>query len=1134
MNKAILRFVLVIAFMPALAVAGSPFDGTWKYDLSKTIHSKKPSVFLLQDGIYESKTEIPPVKVKADGSDQPVSGDPYVDTVAVQIVSDHQIKVTGKKNGKERYSLTQTVSSDGKTMAITESDNTANNGGPPVIWKVESTRVAEGPAGSHAISGSWEESRLEGSDNGILFTFKVDGDQISYSEPTGESYTAKLGGTDAPYHGDPGITSVSVKMLGKDTLEITTKRDDKVIGVSTMTAAAGGKAIKEVYENRLEDRKFEYVAVKQPAATPEPQSAALLTYSGHTGDVYSVAIAPDGRTALSGSADKTLKLWDLAGGKELRTFRSHTDSVVSVAISPDGRTALSGSSDRTLKLWDLATGKEIRTLAGNCDFVFRIAFLPDSRTALSSDGDKVLKLWDLQTGKVLKTFGGHAGRIWGLSISPDGRTALSGSQDKTLKLWDLTSGKEIRTFSGHDGLVYSTAFCPDGQTALSASDDGTVKLWDLSTGKELRTHPGGSEAVFSAAITPDGQSAVSAGSSGIVRLWDLSTDRELGTFSGHHGAVLSLAISPDGKTALSGAGDGTLRLWDLRSGPAQDALAARVAEAREKLKGTAGDPDALMTVGEWCAARGMDRQAIDALTRARDAGAAVSPGVMARCYWRLGQLDEARKEFQAALDHSQEAAERASLQSCIAAIDAEPQRQREHQTALDVRKLEDQAEYELAIGRPQEALAHLATASANDPYDTDLVGHVAAMQVWFGRNSEASETARRAIQRAAGTSSPTEAERAAKCALIAPCGDKALLDAAVALARQAAETGRADPFFPYYQTTLGMAEYRSGHYAAADEVLSQAAVNAKDIAGLAAQGAFYRAMCLYQEGKTDGATKVAADAASKMLPLPPEENHLGTDLNPFGQWVAYKEAKALLGVDIAPPRDPERETAARAEMEQTAGYQLGRRGFLKEAIEHLDKARQLNENDHWPWYEEGCVLAYSGDTDAYGKHCRSMLEKFSGSNVTVVLDRTTKAALLLPQGGDPKQLLALADRVLSEGANTPYGRYFHLLKSLALYRNGEFQTCIDEAQNCKRLGGEQTATVAATADLLMAMSHQRLGSADQAHADLERAQQLINSELPIPNEQQPISQEFRLEDWLVCRTLAREAESLISGGATKQ
>jgi WD40 repeat protein len=160
--------------------------------------------------------------------------------------------------------------------------------------------------------------------------------------------------------------------------------------------------------------------------------------TGYTDSVRSVAISLDGRTALSGSSDETLELWDLATGKELRTLTGHTDEVKSVAISPDGRTALSGSDDKTLKLWDLATGKELCTFRGHTKAVTSVAFSPNGRNALSGSDDKTLELWDLATGKELRTLTGHADRVKSVAISPDGRTALSGSVDKTLKLWDLT------------------------------------------------------------------------------------------------------------------------------------------------------------------------------------------------------------------------------------------------------------------------------------------------------------------------------------------------------------------------------------------------------------------------------------------------------------------------------------------------------------------------------------------------------------------------------------------------------------------------------------------------------------------------------------------------------------------------
>jgi tetratricopeptide (TPR) repeat protein len=120
---------------------------------------------------------------------------------------------------------------------------------------------------------------------------------------------------------------------------------------------------------------------------------ALLTMRGHA-YVTTVAFSPDGRAAVSGSLDKTLKLWDLATGKEIRTLRGHPDYVNSVAISFDGRTALSGSWDKTLKLWDLASGKEIRTLQGHTGPVTSVAISPDGRTVLSGSEDKTVRIWD--------------------------------------------------------------------------------------------------------------------------------------------------------------------------------------------------------------------------------------------------------------------------------------------------------------------------------------------------------------------------------------------------------------------------------------------------------------------------------------------------------------------------------------------------------------------------------------------------------------------------------------------------------------------------------------------------------------------------------------------------------------------
>ena len=263
MKKLLWTGLLVSLFMPGLATAQSAFDGTWKINMNTAEFPKKPDVFLLQNGMYECKTCAPPIKVKGDGQDQTVTGDPYRDTVAIKVISDHEIQETDKKNGKTVATSTTTVSPDGNTLTFEFSDS-SNTNAAPVTGKGEETRLAKGPAGSNAISGSWRIAKFDTlSDNAITWTYKVSGDELTMTSATGQSYTAKLNGAEAPFKGDPGTTGVSVKMTGKDTLEETDKRGDKVIGVSKMTLEPDGKSAKIVFEDKLRGTTSQVVAEKQ-------------------------------------------------------------------------------------------------------------------------------------------------------------------------------------------------------------------------------------------------------------------------------------------------------------------------------------------------------------------------------------------------------------------------------------------------------------------------------------------------------------------------------------------------------------------------------------------------------------------------------------------------------------------------------------------------------------------------------------------------------------------------------------------------------------------------------------------------------------------------------------------------------
>ena len=158
---------------------------------------------------------------------------------------------------------------------------------------------------------------------------------------------------------------------------------------------------------------------------------------GHSGEVRSLAYSPDGRLALSGSEDYTLKLWEVSSGREIRTFKGHTGTVSSVAFSPDGSRVLSGSYDHSLKLWEVSSGREIRTFRGHSGEVRSLAYSPDGRYVLSGDFDGIINLWEVSSGREIRTFQGHTSWVFSVAFSPDGRYALSG-RGVTLKLWDIS------------------------------------------------------------------------------------------------------------------------------------------------------------------------------------------------------------------------------------------------------------------------------------------------------------------------------------------------------------------------------------------------------------------------------------------------------------------------------------------------------------------------------------------------------------------------------------------------------------------------------------------------------------------------------------------------------------------------
>ena len=313
-----------------------------------------------------------------------------------------------------------------------------------------------------------------------------------------------------------------------------------------------------------------------PRPTLLPQSASLRQsqglvriLAGHTSAVVGAAVTRNGRV-VSSSFDGSLKMWELATGRELRSAEAHAGSVNALSLTPDDQVLVSASSDTTLKVWNLDSGEELRTLTGHTGAVNGMAVTSDGRLVVSASTDGTLKVWNLASGEELRTLTGHTGAVNGVAITSDDRWAVSASSDRTLKVWELSSGTELRALVGHTNEVTAVVVTPDARLVVSVSFDNRVRVWDLADGHETLAIEGHPFGIHTVALTPDGRLVLTgagsiSGGDNTIKVWDIRTGELQHTFWGHMNQVNVIVVSPDSQQVISASSDRTLRLWELAS-----------------------------------------------------------------------------------------------------------------------------------------------------------------------------------------------------------------------------------------------------------------------------------------------------------------------------------------------------------------------------------------------------------------------------------------------------------------------------------------------------------------------------------------------------------------------------------------
>lgn len=292
----------------------------------------------------------------------------------------------------------------------------------------------------------------------------------------------------------------------------------------------------------------------------------------HPEIVRAVAFSPDGQTVLTGSYDNTVRLWDVRTDQVRIKPLLHEDSVGAVAFSPDGKLVLTGSEDHLARLWDARTGKVKEKTLVHPRSVSAVAFSSNGQIILTGSLDGIVRLWDAQTGQILRELDKHTGSVYAVAFNSDGEVVLTGGDDKFARKWFADNGQQYGDPLQHDDAVTSVAFSPDGTMVLTGSRDQTARRWETNDGggkwpEETLHHD---DDVMVVAFSPDGRTILTGSLDHTARLRDTSIriprTLEYSDSLKHSNSVVVTLFSPDGRTALTGSLDNDVRLWDVQTG----------------------------------------------------------------------------------------------------------------------------------------------------------------------------------------------------------------------------------------------------------------------------------------------------------------------------------------------------------------------------------------------------------------------------------------------------------------------------------------------------------------------------------------------------------------------------------------
>ncbi|KAK4759242.1 hypothetical protein SAY87_022373 [Trapa incisa] len=340
--------------------------------------------------------------------------------------------------------------------------------------------------------------------------------------------------------------------------------DTGAYGKSTAIISASGSSERNLSTSAIMER----IPSKWPRPVWHPPWKNYRVISGHLGWVRSVAFDPSNTWFCTGSADRTIKIWDVASGKLKLTLTGHIEQVRGLAVSTKHTYMFSAGDDKQVKCWDLEQNKVIRSYHGHLSGVYCLALHPTIDILLTGGRDSVCRVWDIRSKMQIYALSGHENTVCSVFARPTDPQVVTGSHDSTIKFWDLRYGKTMTTLTHHKKSVRAMALHPKENGFASASADN-IKKFNLPRGEFLHNMLSQQKTIINAMAVNDEGVMATGGDNGSLWFWDWKSGHNFqqaqtivqpGSLDSEAG-IYALAYDVTGTRLISCEADKTIKMW---------------------------------------------------------------------------------------------------------------------------------------------------------------------------------------------------------------------------------------------------------------------------------------------------------------------------------------------------------------------------------------------------------------------------------------------------------------------------------------------------------------------------------------------------------------------------------------------